>query len=152
MAHDPNAFPQSNGGSGSDDGEELLYAEPTPLEILGGYGEVRNGVEYLAGLMQGDEPDICVLVVDGAEIQPCGLPSMLLGPIESARMVYDEGKARAGEAMMRGESDGAVANLYYGKDAMGYARTFLERLVEVVSPDLEQDQAAELQQLLAGKP
>lgn len=151
MANDPNAFPQSNGGgSGSDPGERLVYAS-TPLEILGGYDEVRGGVEYLSGLMQGEEPDICALVVEGAEIQPCGLPSMLLGPTESARIIYDEGKARAGEAMMRGESQGAVANLHYGRDAMGYARTFLERLVEVVSPELEQDQIAELQQLLAAR-
>ena len=164
MANDPNAFPQSNGGgSGSDPGERLVYAS-APLEILGGYDEVRNGVEYLSGLMQGEEPDICALVVEGAEIQPCGLPSMLLGPTESARIIYDEGKARAGEAMMRGESQGAwkqpdmtiesqgaVANLHYGRDVMGYARTFLERLVEVVSPELEQDQIAELQQLLAAR-
>ncbi len=123
MSDNYNAFPTDE-NSESDRPEESL-TPPSPLEGLGGYDTVREGVAYLSGLMQGDEPGICVVVVDGVSIQPFGLPSMLLGPSEHASDVYDTAKQMVAAAIFRGKSAGAIANLHTGKAAVVNSRTFL---------------------------
>lgn len=148
MPNNPNAFPEP--------GDESLFAIPeagagrlSPLEILGGYDEVREGVSYLSDLIRDDGADMCALVVKGIDIQPYGLPSVLLGPREAASAVYDEGVDMVTAAWIQGANKSVTADLCYGREAAEQGRAFLKKLLEVVAPELAPDQSVELQQLVA---
>lgn len=130
--------------SSGDPGEQGS-APVSLLEEFGGYGTVHRQLAHLAEQMAHPE-HLAAFEAKGVRLLPHGLPSILVGPATGEFADYAEDHM----ARMNLQQGNAftTAQLYVGPEAVPIARQYFDGILNVLGPELQPDQLAELQALL----